>query len=297
MATPPAKECRVKPHGLAALRSTASQLIEAIHKESSRAGLSRDAGNTRSSRAIPAFLDKLLTWPAGVDELNRRSGLVAGLCGGGSPYESARERVIARPLGKPGDPAVERICDQLVRAPQNPALLSEIDRTAILLERWISHQPPPDFEAAIDGWLEACRAVQREADGLHVDGSWLLVQHLHELQQQPHDGMGLITTLTKNPIGKGNLSLIRSAVQLLIDGLDHPPARHSPPKQTRRRGRPKGAITDPQTDENLVNEWKKASGSGVAKKDFTNDNGITMRDLNRILDRVAKQAKRASTKS
>ncbi len=287
----------MKPHVLVALRSTASQLIDAINEESSRAGISRDAGNTRSSRAIPAFLDKLLTWPAGVDELNRRSGLVAGLCGGGSPYQSARERVIARPLSKPEDPAVERICDQLVRAPQNPALLSEIDRTASHLERCISHQPPPDFEAAIDGWLEACRAVQREADGLHVDGSWLLVQHLHELQQQPHGGMGLITTLTKSPVGKGNLSLIRSAVQSLIDGLDHPPAGHSHPKQKRRSGRPKAAINDGQSDESVAEAWTRARDAGVPRKDFAKQIGITVPDLKRILDRVKKQAKRASTKS
>ena len=83
----------------------------------------------------------------------------------------------------------------------------------------------------------------------------------------------------------------------LIEPIDRLPSGAPATRRKVKKGRPPRPKADLQTDENLVNEWKKASGSGVAKKDFTQDNGITMRDLNRILDRVAKQAKRASTKS
>jgi hypothetical protein len=44
-----------------------------------------------------------------------------------------------------------------------------------------------------------------------------------------------------------------------------------------------------QKDREIADDWKRAKGAGTAKKQYASDNNLSLRDLNRILNRHAKR--------
>jgi len=281
----------------AAVKSTASELTQAIEKAATRKGASRHQEDRASSRAIFAFLDKLADWPDGINELHRRAALIENSCGKGSAYERCRQQVLPRLNREIKDEHVKRFRKRLIVTKEIPVQLFELDEVSRLIEAVIPLERNSKLRELLEEWLGACAAIQRQADGLSVDGCWLLDQHLREKQEEPQKGMGVITALTRSALGSWNRAQIRSAVAALMEPIDRLP---SDPPATRRKGnkgRPPRSSGPPQMDESLVNDWKKASESGVAKKDFTKEMGMTVRQLDRVLDRVGRQRKRSQTKS
>ena len=287
----------MKPFDLTAVKSAASSLMQSIDRSALRIGESRNREDAESSRAVFAFLDKLAKWPDGFNEMQRRASLVLIHCGSGSSYAQARKKALRHIRAVSKDEAINRVKAKLVATPANPAQLAEVDDASQSIERWLALQPSSAGQNFLNDWLGACRDLQRRADGLHVDGCWLLDQHLREQQVEPKNGVGFITALTRSASGAWNRARIRPAVASLVEPLDRLPSIQPATRRNVKRGRPQRSEAERQKEEKLVNEWKKASESGIAKKDFTKDKGVTMRDLKRILDRVKKKAKRASTKS
>ncbi|MCY3016335.1 MAG: hypothetical protein NT171_16805 [Planctomycetota bacterium] len=281
----------------AAVKSTASELTQAIEKAANRKGASRHQEDRASSRAIFAFLDKLAAWTKGMHELHRRAALIENSCGKGSAYERSRQQVLPRLNREIKDEHVKRFRKRLIVTKEVPVQLFELDEVSRLIEAVIPLERNSKLRELLAEWLGACAAIQRQADGLSVDGCWLLDQHLREQQVEPQHGMGFNTALTRSVSGAWHRDQIRSAVASLIEPIDRLP---SDPPATRRKGnkgRPPRPKADLQADEKLVNEWKRASESGVAKKDFTKGRGMTVQDLDRVIDRVRKQGKRSPTKS
>lgn len=287
----------MKPFDLMAVKSAASSLMHSIDRSCLRVGDSRNREDSESSRAIFAFLDKLAEWPDGFNEMQRRAGLVSIHCGSRSSYAQARKKALRHIHAASKDEAINRVEAKLMATPANPAQLAEVDDASQSIERWLTLQPSSAGQSFLNDWLGACRDLQQRADGLHVDGCWLLDQHLREQQVEPQNGMGFTTALTRSVSGAWNRAQIRSAVASLIEPIDRLP---SDPPATRRKGnkgRPPRSKANLQTDETLVNDWEKARESGVAKKDFTKDRGMTVRELDRVVDRFRKRGKRSQTKS
>jgi hypothetical protein len=61
-------------------------------------------------------------------------------------------------------------------------------------------------------------------------------------------------------------------------------------KRTGRRGRT--LTTDPEEDEAVADAWNRARSEGIAKKDFAKDSKLSIRELDRILNRTAKRRAR-----
>ncbi len=285
------------PYSLATLKQAAAELTKALDKSALKMGDSRHGEDQASSRAIFAFLDKLAVWPEGMNELHRRATIVGELCGHGSSYEHFRQRVLSRLVRRVQNEAVGSVRGKLTAISENPVQLVEVDRTASLIELGILTDSSSTIRELLEHLLRACRDVQRRADGLHVDGCWLLAQHLREMQQEPQKGMGVITALTRSGLGSGNRALIRSAVAALVEPIDQLAFDPAATRRKVNKGRPPRSKANLQTDETLVNDWEKARESGVAKKDFTKDRGMTVRELDRVVDRVKKRGKRSPTKS
>ena len=232
-----------------------------------------------------------------MSELHRRAALVEGACGKGSPYERCRQQVLALLDREIKDEQVKMITNGLITSSENPVQLAELDQVSRRIELLISLEQDPGCRDLLVEWLGACVATQRQADGLSVDGCWLLAQHLREQHEEPQSGMGAITAVTRSTLGSGNLAQIRSAVASLLDPIDRLPSDPPATKRKGNKGRPSRPKADLRADERLVNDWKKASESGVAKKDFTKDRGMTVQELDRVIDRVKKRGKRSPTKS
>jgi len=281
----------------AAVKSAASELSHAIDKSAIRKGASRDQDDRTPSRAIFAFLDKLAAWPDGINELQRRAAFVEESCGKGSSYEQCRQQVLPRLGRESKDQQVKMITDSLIASPENPVQLAELDQVSRRIEVLISPEQDQGVCDLLAEWLGACVATQRQADGLSADGCWLLAQHLREQREEPHNGMGAVTALTRSALGSGNLAQIQSAVASLLIPIDR--LASDPPATQRRvkRGRPPRSSGPPQMDESLVSNWERARESGVAKKDFAKDRGMTVQELDRVVDRVKKQGKRSPKKS
>jgi imidazolonepropionase-like amidohydrolase len=83
----------------------------------------------------------------------------------------------------------------------------------------------------------------------------------------------------------------------LLEPLDQQPSVQPATKRKKKLGRPRCSEAQRQQEERLVNDWEKARERGVAKKDFTKDRGMTVKELDRAVDRVKKRGKRSPTKS
>lgn len=68
----------------------------------------------------------------------------------------------------------------------------------------------------------------------------------------------------------------------------------APFKIPKRRGRPRKATH--QKDTKLVADWIQARTSGVCKKDFTKQAGVTLKYLDKVLNRFSKKKSRLDKK-
>ena len=64
-----------------------------------------------------------------------------------------------------------------------------------------------------------------------------------------------------------------------------------PQAKPNRRGRKKADYETVQREAELTGEWERARDSGVYKADFAKDKGMTLKDFDRLLDRVDKRKK------
>jgi len=64
-------------------------------------------------------------------------------------------------------------------------------------------------------------------------------------------------------------------------------------KTPKRRGRPKADYETIQREAQLASDWKRARESGIYKADFAKGRGMTMKELEDLLDRVSHRNKRS----
>jgi hypothetical protein len=61
--------------------------------------------------------------------------------------------------------------------------------------------------------------------------------------------------------------------------------------QPKKRGRRR--TSEPRKDQEIAERWERAKFAGITKKQYADDQKLSLRELNRILNRQAKRAKRA----
>jgi hypothetical protein len=266
-------------------------------------GVIEDSGARKSRvpevrRPIEAFLQKLLACPEVVEELQRRAGMVEGLCGPGSRWNDARSSVI-RKLKRSQIQGCGDLAAQLDETPPTPRTLTEIDSISAVLRK-ANDLCKTSRPASV--LLDECASIQRQGDGLHVDGCWLLMQHLREMQGEPDDCSTTMTALTCSPIGRGNLALIKPAVAVLAELVDKSAspalkakkARSGPLRKPGRKG-PSGE--DAMAELATYEAWKKAKENGECRKDFARRENMKPKEFDRLMERVSKREARASCSS
>jgi hypothetical protein len=249
-------------------------------------------------RPIEAFLQKLLACPEVIEELRRRAGTVEGLCGPGSRWSDARSTVI-RELKSSQILECGDLAAQLDETPPTPRTLTEIDSISAVLRK---ANDLCNTSSPASALLDECISIQRQADGLHVDGCWLLVQHLREMQGEPDDCSTTMTALTCSPIGRGNLALIKPAVAVLVELVDKSASPALKAKRARsgplRKPGRKGPSAEVATAEIATYEaWKKAKENGECRKEFARREGMKPKDLDRLIERVSKREARDACSS
>jgi hypothetical protein len=93
------------------------------------------------------------------------------------------------------------------------------------------------------------------------------------------------------PTWKADMKILRTKVQVLLDGADLDPAARPARKQ---RKKPRGAPveSDPRKDKRLCEDWQAAKRQGTSKEEFARAKGIRFNDLIRALDRERERRRR-----
>lgn len=71
------------------------------------------------------------------------------------------------------------------------------------------------------------------------------------------------------------------------------PDTHAQDSNRRQRGRQKADYATEQKERQLYLDWRRARDQGILKDTFAADNGMTVKDFDRLLDRVSKRERRA----
>lgn len=144
---------------------------------------------------IERFVATLTEVPGGHEELRRRANLVEAHCATGSAFANARDRALPSYRGQPfvirkrGSGALKRIRNSVDYAA--PIWLDDIDRLhrdieAVLKESRLNLSN--EAKTAYIDWLDACKAVQRKADPLEVDGCRRLFLIHQATEESPSEG-------------------------------------------------------------------------------------------------------------
>lgn len=205
--------------------------------------------------AVEGFVDELWRVPAWWAELQRRAGLVESSCGPGSKFRQAMDAAWQQSRTSLGEPlsAVSFLrCWQQSRAslgePEEPEvsaatfdfqrLEQDIQRPVVVLQdlAQMRQQLKQVIEsgfldvsgrAAFEGWSDECRAIQKEAAGLEVDGCHYLY-HIHQgAKPNPSDRSQIIrATIEGGSIAGGMFEPMRAAAEsLLAWACEHLPER------------------------------------------------------------------------
>lgn len=76
-------------------------------------------------------------------------------------------------------------------------------------------------------------------------------------------------------------------------GGESDPAKPTGKEPPKTRGRKKADSKTMEHEATLAEEWEKARDADVYKPDFATDNGMTQKDLDKLLDRVAARKRRS----
>lgn len=163
-----------------ALRHAHTQLTEAIVL-----GLQQRQANYRFSnareiyRCVENFVDAL-DKSGGRDELAKRATLVATLCGPRSEYEKARLKALKSYRGQPRKLNGSMLAIyELRRLLPNPMHLSVVTQARPQIERILDERIlglSDDSRKAFQQWAKACRNIEKQANGLAVDGCLTLLK-------------------------------------------------------------------------------------------------------------------------
>ena len=172
-------------------------------------------------RYIERFVDALNQIPGGQDELKRRATLIETSCRPGSGYDTARAESLQSYRGQPRRLTGSKLAIDNLREPKDtPVFLADIDQERQDIERVLNEGILKFSDAgreAFKRWGVACRAVQRDADPLAVDGCWHLL-HIHESSEDnPTDSAKTARAIIRTDMGGADLDSIKAAADSLVD--------------------------------------------------------------------------------
>ena len=230
-----------KSHERNALMTAHAELIAVLGK-----GIQQFKDNLEYSKShdvcqcIERFVDALYETAGGRDELQRMATLVETRCGPRSDYETARKESLRNYRGQPRKLTGSKIAvSKLRKSKGTPLFLAEVTEERREIERLLS-EDILNFSAAsrqaYESWRSACRAVQREAGLLKVDGCWHLF-HLHESgDDRPSDRGRVARLVTETNLGGANLELVKVAADSLAAwAIENSPHKTEPKSVAKRR--------------------------------------------------------------
>lgn len=126
--------------------------------------------------AVERFVCELSHMAASFEELQRRAGLVGELCSPGTEYDRAKAEALRSYRGRPRKISGFKLAIRGLRSGDpNPDSLAAVVTERGHLERLLEQGVlSADAAKAFEGWLAACREIQRETERLEVDGCYYL---------------------------------------------------------------------------------------------------------------------------
>lgn len=255
-------------------------------------------------RAVERFVDEFRRVPQWQAELERRAGLVEGLTAPGTTYAQAERAALKSYRRRATDDWALHVESRLRESLIDSPLLWDIAGKRDLLERVFAEgilELTPPAEAAFRQWLHECRAIQREAERLEVDGCCFLY-HVHRAVEG--DTSQPSTSLMRGIIQHGwsgidGLEAMRAATDSVVAWAAAEPlvgqveAAEGPVDESprgRRKRRKYKTDNDPAGDARLVQGWKAAKRKGVPTiADFCRMRQLDEGDFRAALDRHRKR--------
>jgi hypothetical protein len=206
------------PHALA---SAYRRLVEALDERDRRHDAeTRPATDPGLPRCVERFVDALHQIPSGGDELRRRATFVESRCGPGGAYATARARSLESYRDEPSELTGSALAIRRLRASNaQPLFLAEVNAQRQDIEHVLRDGVLELSDAArgvFEAWHTACRAMQRDAEGLEVDGCWHLL-HVHQAGETDlTERAELAAAIAESRLGEANLGAIRAAADSLV---------------------------------------------------------------------------------
>ena len=253
----------------------------------------------RIRRCIQRFVDALNQVPEAAEELAKRAELIERACKAGTKYSKAKEAAIEALSHQHQKRLKLRLILKKIHTAGDPHLLSQIDSLTSELYTPIADNSKlsSSMKKAISQLFNACREIQQEGDLLCVDGCWFL-QNLYESASSDQSAESEIAVVTiGSRYGGAYLQLIQDAAESLVrwvEELNLVKKTKSTPK--RKAGRKGADPTERYEESRIRREWEESRDAGIHKADFAKDQNMSVKALDRLLDRVKRREKRSDKK-
>lgn len=171
--------------------------------------------------AIERFVHELRLVSEWHQELQRRSTMIEACCQVGSKFDVLRQKALSTHTNIPttisgAKLALERLHSDGTRTPRFLQEVATVRRSA---ERLLQ-EPPDDISdaaiAAFKEWRDECRAIQLQAERLHVDGCWYLDQVYQASESDPTERSQAARAILQTDMGGGQLEEVHAAVESMF---------------------------------------------------------------------------------
>lgn len=268
------------------------------------------------TKAIERFVNELCRSPVWAQELKRRAEFLNRASAENSPFSNALTQVKQLKLRNPepggtySSLTIQRVRELRSRLKD----CEDLDAIRPTLDRMLDEQLVSEGDIhVVKNLAHLCKRLLHDAKRDECDGC----SDLYDCYQATEPGAELMPKVIRVCVGnvRGLIEPMKAAADSLMDwaarnmtskepeGVDvAAPLSGTGRKLSRetskvRSSKPRGGkkvdAEVVQFEEELAEEWRRAHATGGYKPDFANDKGMTVGDLNRLLNRVTKRIRRS----
>ena len=275
-------------------------------------------------RQIELFVNVIFALPGGRDKLSERAIRTLQVCGKGSEYQFVRSKALSSYMGDTKElvgmnGAMRRLHND-TEQPMRPAEIQNArsDIKGVLSDP--SLKLTSESKQNFQHWYDVCVKIQARDNLDNLDGCWYLY-YIHKVSEgYPTEQEKWAEEITQEKLDDRKLEEILFAVNFIYgevtelgpkDGeselgfqqnqqkmhrrLPAPRNRssHLAGGNPKRLGRPGPDDETVQKEAQLAADWARERDNKVYKPDFAKERNMTQKDLNKLLDRVAKRKLRS----